>query len=383
MKDWFQASLTYVREIVRLPVLGLVLAGLLASPQAAHAAEDAPFISAANEAVDRIAREDGFSGVILMARGDEVLLRKAAGLADREKGIAITPETKFSLQSVTKQFTAAGVMLLVQDGKLSVDDLASKYYPGIPPIWRDITIKHLLTHSSGIADFDSDDDLRFRTYEDAVTIAVGLPALFSPGARYEYNNAGYALLAAVIERVSGQRYGDFLRNRIFAPLGMRNTGYGAIPGDVIRGYMRSIAGEWQRGRSIDFDVLGGEGGIYSTLDDMLIWSNALARDQILAPSSRNKMWTDYGYNYGFGWRFATKHGQRLIWHTGNFTEAGFAAIFDYFPDEALTVILMTNNTGLTNSTATLVIGGRETTFPANSARKVVEYVENLYFTGMP
>src|SRR5207244_12930296 len=133
-------------------------------------------------------------------------------------------------------------------GKLSVNDRVSQYYPASPSAWSNVTIKHLLTHTSGIAEFSEIDDLRFQTYKDAISQAAARPILFEPGYRFEYNNAGYALLSAVIERVSGQMYGDFLHDRIFAPLGMRNTGYGAIPGDVVRGYRRSVDGVWQRGR---------------------------------------------------------------------------------------------------------------------------------------
>jgi D-alanyl-D-alanine carboxypeptidase len=114
---------------------------------------------------------------------------------------------------------------------------------------------------------------------------------------------------------------------------------------------------------------------------MLVWSRALESDKLLSPASRQAMFTDYGHNYGFGWRFAAKLGRKLIWHTGNDQAAGFAAILDRFPEEDLTVVVLTNNIGLTNTTATLTIGGKATTFPATAAREVVEQVEGLYFSG--
>jgi len=352
-----------------------------ASPAPAN--KDAEFTRAASAAVERIEREDGFSGVILVARGDHVLLRKAAGFADREESIPNTPETKFSLMSVTKQFTAAGIMLLVQDRMVSLNDPVSKYYPASPPTWNGVTIKHLLTHTSGIGDIGANDDLRFRTYKDAIRVAAERPTVFAPGTAYSYNNAGYALLAAIIERISGQSYGDFLRTRIFTPLGMRNTGYGAIPGDIVRGYDRDIRGVWHRERPVNYEVLAGEGGIYSTIDDMLVWSRALRGNQILSAASREAMFTDYGHSYGFGWRFAIEYGRKLVWHTGNFFQAGLASIFDRFPEDDLTVVAMTNNVGLTKSTATLTIEGKPTTFPANAMRKTVEEVERLYFGRAP
>ena len=361
-------------------LFGAIIICVLADSPAA-AGGDATFAQAALAAVEKIEREDGFSGAILVARGNQVLVRKAAGFSDREGNVPNAPETKFSLQSVTKQFTAAAIMLLVQDGKLSLDDSVAKHYGAAPPMWNAVTIRHLLTHTAGIGvPFTTEDELRFRTYRDAIEIAAGRAPSFEPGARFQYSNAGYMLLTAVIESIAGQPYGDFLRERVFAPLGMHNTGYGAIPGGVMRGYRRhGVEGTWELLDPVNLDVLGGAGGIYSTLDDMLIWSRALDGNDILSSDSKKAMFTDYGYNYGFGWRFATKYGRRLVWHTGSYYVAGFASIFDRFPEEGLAVIVMTNNSGLTDSTATLTIEGQPVTFPANAARKLVEQVEKLYF----
>ena len=165
---------------------------------------------------------------------------------------------------------------------------------------------------------------------------------------------------------------------------MRNTGYGTIPNDAVKGYVRVVTAEfpkgvWRNGRQWNQAAAGGFGGIYSTLEDMLRWSRALENDKILSAASRNAMFTDYGHNYGFGWQFAPKYGRNLIWHTGNDPRAGFACIFDRFPEEDLTVVAMTNNTGLTDSKATLIVGGQPLTFQANAARKLVEQVEGLYF----
>ncbi len=253
----------------------------------------------------------------------------------------------------------------------------------------------MLTHSSGIADFwlrhpearlTLNKGQLFHSYEDLIKLAVSEPLAFATGTSFEYSNAGYALLTAVIERASGETYGEFIQKRILAPLGMHGTGYGGrLP---IIGYVRTVTpaspqGEWQNKGSQDLSIYGGFGGIYSTLDDMLIWSRALETDRILSGASRAAMFTDYGFDYGFGWRFAPKFGRKLIWHTGAFADAGFASVFDRFPEEQLTVILMTNNTGLTESTATLLIEGKVTTFPANAARKAVEVVERLYFDREP
>jgi CubicO group peptidase (beta-lactamase class C family) len=330
---------------VRPTVLIVALFALLVTTAAAApTAGDAAFMKAASEAVDSIAHEDGFSGVILVARGDYVLLRKAAGFADRERNVLSTPETKFPLASVTKQFTAAAIMLLVDEGKVSLDDPISKYYPASPPAWAKVTIRHLLTHSAGIEDYWihrgglAKTGQLFRSNEQLIQLAIADPLGFEPGAGFSYSNSGYALLTAVIEQVSGQSYADFMRNRIFARFGMSNTGYGNAPGSAVKGYVRSAQGEWSQGESIDLDALGGFGGLYSTLDDMLTWSQAFFGGHVVSSNSQRAMFTDHGYNYGFGWRFAPKFGRRLIWHTGNGNN--HAAIFDYFPDDDLTVVMM-------------------------------------------
>ena len=359
---------------------------------AAPADRGATFTKAASDAIDTVAREDRFSGVILVARGDQVLLRKAAGLADRERNIPNTPKTKFPIYSVTKQFTAAAIMLLVQDGKVSLEDRISKYYAASPPAWQDVTIKHLLTHGSGIRDYwvnhpearqALEDGTLFQTHEQLFQLMIGDPLAFAPGTSMSYSNAGYGLLTMVIERASGQLYEAFLRDRIFVPLSMHDTGSGSMTGDAAKGYSQSPQSEWQV-VNLDLVSLGGAGGIYSTLDDMLTWSNALDDERLLSVASRTALFTDYGFNYGFGWRFQTRYGHRLIWHTGNAgPRGGFAAIFNRFPEDNVTVVVLTNNPSLIDYTATMTVGGQPLTFQGNAARKVTDQVEQLYFGRAP
>lgn len=357
---------------------------------------DLAFTRAATAAVERIERDDGFSGVILVARGDHVLLRQAAGYSDRERNIRNTPDTKFPIESVTKQFTATAIMMLVQDGKVSLDDPISKYYPASPAAWRDVTIKHLLTHSSGIEDYwvhrhmdyySTDAPDLLKSAGNFFRMVQNDSLAFRPGTGFEYSNAGYNLLAEVIRKVSGESYEDFLASRIFKPLGMRDSGFGLPPGGAMKGYVRTYPdGVWRPGAPDTLehvDIVAGAGGIYSTADDMLAWSLAQGTGKLLSSQARSAMFTDYGYNYGFGIRFAPKFGRELIWHTGNDSGGGFAAIFDRFPEDALTVVAMTNNTGVTVSTATLLIEGKVQTFPANATRKAVEEVERLYFGREP
>jgi CubicO group peptidase (beta-lactamase class C family) len=202
--------------------------------------------------------------------------------------------------------------------------------------------------------------------------------LFQPGLGFEYSNAGYVLLAGVIAHRSGVSYEKFLTERVFLPLGMTHTGFHLRLG--LKGYIPSAHGGLKEARVIG-EPTGpdGAGSIYSTVDDMLTWSRAWDEGKILSASSRTAALTDYGHNYGFGWRFAPKFGRNLMWHTGSYGPAGFASIIDRFPDERLAFIVLTNALSRTGSTATMVIEGKETTFPANAARKLLEAVEALYF----
>jgi CubicO group peptidase (beta-lactamase class C family) len=383
----------------RRSVLGGALCSIVVSPaRAAEALRGVAFTRAAEAAVAAAEREDGFSGVILVAQGIDVLLRRAAGFADRERQIRNTPDMKNHLESVTKQFTAAAIMILVEDGKVALDDPISKFYPASPLAWKGVTIQHLLTHGSGISDYWvrhpqqntsllARDIMRannIRSFGDVIQHSLGDPLAFTPGAKFEYSNTGYALLAAVIERASGQSYGAFLKSRIFDLLDMRNTGVGGnLP---INGYQRSTGAGAGPADLVstgpqDLNAMAGYGGIYSTVDDMLIWSQALEGDLVLTRPSRDAMFYDYGFNYGFGWRLSPKFGQKLIWHTG--AGDNFTSIFDRFQVEQLTVVAMSNVNVPTSQTATLLIEGKMQTFPANAMRKLVERVERLYFGREP
>jgi D-alanyl-D-alanine carboxypeptidase len=344
---------------------------------------DTNFTRAATTLVERSEREDDFSGVILVARGDKVLLRQAAGFADRGSNLRNRVETQFPILSISKQFTAAAIMLLVEDGKIALDDSILKFHPEAPAEWRGITIRHLLTHSSGIGDqFFNEANMAetqryISTHDDIVPFLTSAPLLFQPGSGFQYSNAGYVILAELIAHTSGVSFEKFMTDRIFMPLGMSKTGF-QIASDI-KGYIPASGGGLKDAPV--YDKLGpdGAGGIYSTADDMLRWSQAWDEGKILSAASRAAALTDYGYTYGFGWRFAPKFGRKLVWHTGSFGQAGFASVLDRFPDEKTTFIVLSNALATTGSTATLVIEGKETTFPAIAARKLLDVVEALYF----
>ena len=343
---------------------------------------DAAFERAANVASAQIAKMDGFSGVVLLARGDKILLRRAEGFADRASHVPNRVDTHFPLESITKQFTAASILLLVEDGKISLDDPIAKYYSSLPSAWSKITLKQLLTHSSGIVDCVPCGRDEFSEYRQFIDRSMTAPLAFSPGSGMLYSNAGYGLLAAVIERVTGESYGEFVKTRIFTPLRMTHSGYGALPPNSAKGYIHNVGDpKWSEGSGAHMDAMAGFGGIYTTVDDMLIWARALRGNVLLSPASRAAMFTDYGHNYGFGWRFSDKLGRKLLWHTGQDSNAGYASIEDEFPDDDLILIVLFNNTGLTKTKATLTVEGKPVTITANAARELVEQLESLYFTG--
>jgi D-alanyl-D-alanine carboxypeptidase len=358
----------------------------LALPGSSRATEavggDAAFERAANAATAQVARADGFSGVVLVARGDKVLLRRQEGFADRASRIPNRVDTHFPLESVTKQFTAASILLLVEDRKIFLDDPIAKYYAPLPSAWSKITLKQLLNHSSGIADCVPCGRDDFGEYRQFIDRSMGAPLAFSPGSGMLYSNAGYGLLAAVIERVTGESYGEFVKARIFTPLHMAHSGYGALPPNSAKGYIHNVGDpKWSEGSGAHLETMAGFGGLYTTVDDMLTWARALRDNALLSPASRAAMFTDYGHNYGFGWRFSDKFGRKLLWHTGQDSNAGYASVEDEFPDDDLILIVLFNNTGLTKTKATLTVEGKPVTIAANAARELVEELESLYFTG--
>jgi CubicO group peptidase (beta-lactamase class C family) len=367
-----------LRSCASLLLLFLAFSG---STWAAPVGGDAVFQRAANAAITRIAQADGFSGAVLLARGDKILLRQAKGFADRDRKIVNQVDTHFPLASITKQFTAAAILLLVEEGKVSLNDPISKYAASLPKAWMGITIRQLLNHSGGIVDCgpcgSGDYTDSYRAYIDR---SMAAPLAFPPGSGMLYSNAGYGLLAVVIERVTGQSYGAFVKARIFDPLHMIHSGYGTLPANSAKGYIHNV-GEtaWHEDKGAPIEAMAGFGGLYTTVDDMLIWARAIRGNALLAPASRAAMFTDYGHNYGFGWRFSDKLGHKLVWHTG--TNAGYATMEDIFPDEDLVLIILFNNTGLTKTKATLTVEGKPVTFPANAGRELAEELESLYFTG--
>jgi CubicO group peptidase (beta-lactamase class C family) len=307
-----------------------------------------------------------FMGSVLAARGNEVLLSKGYGSANLEWEIPNSPSTKFRLGSITKQFTAASVLLLEERGKLTVDDLVKKHLPDAPAAWDKITIFHLLTHTAGIPSFTSFPDYRSTeafatTPEKLVARFRDRPLEFVPGERMNYSNSGYVLLGYLIERIAGESYESFVQKNIFTPLGMKDSGYDSNSAVITRraaGYEPGPTGPVNAG-FIHMSIPHAAGALYSTTEDLLRWEQGLFGGKLLSAASLQKMTTPFKNDYAFGLTVRTVNGRRVIAHGGGIE--GFNTSLAYYPDDKLTVVVLGNLNGsapdqITNQLAAIAHG---------------------------
>ena len=363
----------------RRPVLVLAALAILGG-LAPASAQDRPVVSGEtgrtlDEYLSRLERF-GFAGGALAVRGQDVLLCKSYGLADRARRIPLTTDSVYNLGSITKQFTAAAILTLEMQGKLAVTDLASKYFDGVRADKSSITLHHLLTHSSGLESDFSPTDYEPVGREEYARRALQSTLLFKPGDGYEYSNAGYSLLAAVVEKVSGQPYEVYLTERVLKPAGMRETGYKLpnwAPDRIAHGY-RDDGEDWgtilQRIQEPEapYWMLRGNGGLHTTLGDMLAWHRALATDAVLSKDARAKYFKPYVAegprglsHYAYGWAVSkSARGTAVVQHNGG--NGIYVAEFVRFPDEDAMLFLTSTDTTLT-------------------ATPVVEVLEGLLFGG--
>jgi len=290
---------------------------------------------------------------IIVVKDGVVVKAEGYGLADMENNIPARPDTAYKIGSVSKQFLAAGIMLLVQDGRIVVDDKISKYLPGTPKAWDEITVRHLLTHTSGLLrEAPGFDPYKIQPDIDLIKTAFSAPLEFKPGERYQYSNVGYYVLAEVIHRLSGKTWAGFLEERIFAPLGMSSTRVTSVI-DVIPNRADGYLWNAERFENAEnWPAVRPSGAFLSTVVDMAKWEVALQSDRILRASTKAEMWKSVELNdgkkypYGFGWElddfppggFTT--GVPMIRHEG--TIPGFRAAFARFPKHGLAVIVLSN-----------------------------------------
>ena len=280
---------------------------------------------------------------VLVVHNGEIALRKSYGLANLEEKTAAAPDTNYRLASVTKQFTAGSILLL----GVPLEDPITKYLPGLPAYANAIRVKHLLTHTSGLLDYEdlipSGTTRQLKDTDVLELLSKTNTTYFPPGTQYRYSNTGYAFLALIVERVSGQRFADFLRTHIFEPAGMKNSVAfeEAISTVSHRAYGYTHEdGSWRRtDQSLTSAVLG-DGGIYTSIDDLMhwvAWLDAGRFDQALVPQTKTD---DPGVQYGFGWRISEHDGRRYVWHSGE--TIGFRNAIVRFPAEHLAVVVLTN-----------------------------------------
>lgn len=288
---------------------------------------------------------NNFSGTVLVTQNGSVLLKKAYGLADYEWNIKNTVDTKFQLASVTKQFTAAAILLLAEKGKLSLNDNLSTFFPDYPKA-DSVTIHMLLSHSSGLAMGFKELALSTISADSAYTEIKKMPYEFSPGTKSEYSNIGYYLLAKIIEKVSGEQYAVFLRKNIFEKVGMKNTG--VSNNDSIISKKAKVYSLTEKGfvhnPYINWGFNIGHDGVYSTVEDLALWDNALYGTTILSAEMKKLMFTSHNsenWGYGFIINPFYNHGHQLIAHDGGFL--GTMTSFNRFTDDKLFVTVLSNN----------------------------------------
>jgi CubicO group peptidase (beta-lactamase class C family) len=321
------------------------------TPQRAETARagDPTFVARMEQIIQSYAPSK-FMGTVLVAQDGKVLLDKGYGFANLEWEVPNTPATKFRLGSITKQFTAASILLLEERGKLKVDDPVKKHMPDAPAAWDKITIFHVLTHTSGIPSFTGFPDYKAHqaqamTPEKLVEWFRDKPLEFEPGTKWNYSNSGYVLLGYLIEKISGQSYSEFVQQNIFTPLGMKDSGYdsnSAIIAHRAAGYTPDKSGPANAGfvhMSIPFSA----GALYSTTEDLLRWEQGLFGGKVLKAESLAKMTTPFKQDYAFGLAVSANNGHKMIAHDGGIE--GFNTSLAYYPDDKLVVAVLANLNG--------------------------------------
>jgi CubicO group peptidase (beta-lactamase class C family) len=324
-----------------------------------EAAQPTPQEVALAARVDRLladlAAQRAFSGSALLAREGRLLLSKGYGWADALLRLPNTPATRFRIASLTKQFTALAVLQLQELGRLKVTDPLAEYLETSPPQWAGITLHHLLTHTSGIVDYDELPDwptVQTKTWTPFELIGLFLdrPLLFAPGTGWSYSDSNYVLLGYVIERVSNLPYAQFLERHIFGPLGLRDTGYDA--GHALAPRQATGYSSWgQVAPFQDMSVFYAAGALFSTVGDLWRWDEALRTGQpaLAAPATIRLLFQPYVRTqpddpnspaYGYGWVIDRLQGRRMLWHPGDVS--GFHSLNALFPDDGYSLVLLSN-----------------------------------------
>jgi CubicO group peptidase (beta-lactamase class C family) len=304
------------------------------------------FDSLANGYMKKYAEHDQFMGSIVVARAGKIFFERSYGFADVEKDVPNTLQTKFNIGSLTKQFTGLAILQLAQNLKLNLEDPVSKYYDKAPPGWEKITIYHLLTHTSGIPNPDISDYSKGiaqpYTPEELISIFVTKPLDFPPGTKRQYSNSGYYLLGYIIENVSGKQYADYIRENIFKPAGMQNSGYesnSAIIKQRSSGYTKE-RDTLQNAQYVDWSIPYSAGALYSTVEDMWRWNEALYTEKLLNRKWLERLFTPDKNGYNYGWFIKDEEGRQKFYHEGS--NPGYSAFIARYPMDKAFVIVLSN-----------------------------------------
>ena len=340
----------------------LIFAASVASAATTNAQSGDGFSVKVDAAVRQQMKDQKIPGIsIAVVRNGTIIKASGYGFANLEVRAPARIETIFAAGSITKQFTAAAIMLLSEQGKIGIDDSITKYFSEAPATWKAITIRHLLTHSSGIPDIfgDTEQNLytkgiidfhRDYTEDELARAYFAQPLDFEPGTKWSYSNPGYQLLGFLIHRVTGKYYGDFFRDHFFTPLGMNTArvfSYADIVLNRASGY-EVVGGKWNNVPlwQSESTLSNAEGSLLMSVLDLAKWDAALNAERVLKRSSLEAMWTpvplDDGSAYpgGMGWFIANARGHRVVFHTGG--GFGFYADISRYLDDQLTIIVMTN-----------------------------------------
>jgi CubicO group peptidase (beta-lactamase class C family) len=333
-----------MRGLVSLLAICLAVAVLPAWAQAPVDLPSRVLSSRMDHAALFYRKRDGFSGMAAVARNHQLIFQRGYGYANLEWQIAFTPDTRFRIGSISKQFTAAAILLLQEDGKLKTSDPISRYYPNSPPAWSGITLRNLLTHTSGIPDVDFGLILKYspHTPEELMKGIPEKPLEFQPGSKIEYGNINYMLLGRVVEQASGMSYCRFLQERIFQPLQLTETGCdwnSTLVPHRAYGYRPSSHGPVGV-EDDDLSSIAGAGNLYSSTGDLIRWTEALHGGKVLSQGSLTEMVTPFLKGYGYGLQIDGEGKTLDIFHNG--TVDGFFSCLDYIPRTKTTVVVLSN-----------------------------------------
>ncbi len=291
-----------------------------------------------------------FNGTLLVMQKGKAIYKKSFGMADREWNIPNTAETKFRIGSVTKQFAAACILLLAEQGKLSVDDQLSKYISDYPK-GDSITIHMLLNHTSGIKNYTSLPEFWPKAVlplstDSMIVLFKNKPLDFSPGTNWNYSNSGFFLLGVIVEKVSGKKFTDYLTENIIKKVGLKNTSMDRLDSVLAlraRGYDKNRQGVWQQAMYISMEAPYSAGAMVSTVEDLYQWTKALHNNRVLSASTTQKMLTPYKNNYGYGIGIDSLKTHKRVAHSGGIP--GFVSYLAYYPDDDVCVVVISNNSG--------------------------------------